>query len=273
MKISGNFSHKISLGQNFLVNRDVICRSVEAGNISSSDVLLEIGAGQGALTRELLASPCAFLHSVEIDRRLEPWLVPLEEAHKDRCQIIWGNALDVSFSALASRPTKVMANIPYNITSPLIKKVIEELAPLGAELIVLMIQKEAADRLAASPGTKDRCPLGITLDAMGAVFRIMQVSPGSFNPPPKVSSSLIGVRIERNRQLAADALWNRLLNAAFAQRRKTLYNNLIAGTFDKNSVLSYLDSLNLAPTARAEELSTAQWLSLWTMIREQTQNA
>ena len=267
-----NFTHKISLGQNFLINRNVLRRSVEAGAIVPSDVLLEIGAGQGALTRELMNSSCSFLHAVEIDRRLEPWLQPLETECPQRLKITWGDAMQISFNELYPQPNKILANIPYNITTPLIWKALTELAPLKLELLILMVQKEAADRIAAPAGTKDRGPLSVTLELLGGVNPFMRVSPGSFNPPPKISSSLITVKIERHRFLASDKFWIGLLRSAFAQRRKTLINNLAAEGFAKEKLEHHLEALQIPLNARAEELESQQWFDLYSALIENPLN-
>ena len=262
-----DFSHKISLGQNFLINPEVIRRCVEAGAIAPSDVLLEIGPGQGVLTRELLKSPCALLHSVEIDHRLAPWLTPLQTDFPDRFRLTWSDVMKLDLSALSPRPTKVLANIPYNITSDVIWKIVGELVPAGLDRMILLIQREAAERLAAPPGTRQRYPLGVTLEVLSSIRTVMKVSPGSFSPPPKVWSSLISIHFERNRSLAANPLWRRLLFSAFRQRRKKMIGNLAGEGWDRQALIELFDSLGIQETARAEELTMPQWLSLYASLQ------
>ncbi len=256
------FAHKISLGQNFLNNPRVIERSLEAADLSERDAALEIGSGQGVLTRQILESPVSFLHALEIDTRLEPWLTPLEAAYPDRFKIIWGDALECRLSSLSPVPNKVVANIPYNITTRLVWKVLAELAPLGLDRLILLVQKEAAERLSAPPCSKNRYPLGVTIEMMGEISTIMKVSPGSFTPPPSVWSSLISIRIDRCRGLAASDRWRDFIASAFAQRRKKLLNNL-AETYTKERLESAFAAVGISPAARAEELTAEQWKNIF----------
>lgn len=256
------FAHKKSLGQNFLVNARVLERIAAAGELDPSDTVLEIGAGQGVLTRLLLASPCRCVHSVEIDRRLEPWLAPLEANSGGRLRVVWANALDCGFGALEPLPTKVVANIPYNITTDLIWKVLEELAPRGLRRLVLLIQKEAAARLRAPARTKQRGPLGVTLEVMGTIESVMHVSPGSFSPPPKVASEVLRVTLGAHSDLAAAPAWRSLMTAAFAQRRKMLMGNLLALGCERALTETAFHAAGLNENARAEELTGPQWLAL-----------
>ena len=245
------FNNKISLGQNFLNNPAVTRRCLEAGALNPADVVLEVGPGQGALTRAILQSPCRFVHALEIDRRLAPWLEPLRTRHPDRFKISWGDVLSVDLRGLFPLPNKVLANIPYNITTDLIWKILAELGPNRLERLILLVQKKA------------RSPLGITLEQMGAVRTLMKVSPGSFNPPPKVWSALISIALTKNFDLAASPLWRRLLAAAFAQRRKKLVNNLAAAGCDKSELPAIFAAAGIGLAARAEELTAPQWRALF----------
>ena len=209
--MSSYFAHKKSLGQNFLTNPQVLRRSLEAGQLDADDVVLEIGPGQGALTKLLLTSPCRFVHAVEIDRRLEDWLAPLERSYPERFRVTWADALECDFAALAPAPDKVLANIPYHITTELIWKILIDLAPLGLSRLILLIQKEAAERLRAKEQSRDRGPLGVTIEMMGAITMIMNVSPGSFTPPPNVWSQLITIEISRKQTLSACTSGRRVL--------------------------------------------------------------
>ena len=180
------FRHKKSLGQNFLADRNILRKIVERAAPAPGDVLLEVGAGQGVLTRELLASPCAFLYSMEIDRGLEPFLSDIPLLHPARFRLIWGDALEADFSLLSPAPDKVVANIPYNITTPLLWKLLETLP--SAAYFLLMVQKEAADRMIAPPATKERYPLGVTLELTGSVRNVLNVPPTAFRPVRAVNS-------------------------------------------------------------------------------------
>lgn len=254
-----DFSPRTSLGQNFLVNRDIVRRTVEQAKVKDDDVILEIGPGQGILTREILASPCRHVHAVEIDRRLEPFLEDV--LSNPKFSIHWGDGVTFPYRELNPVPTKVIANIPYHVTTPLIWALLESLAP-NVDYMILMVQKEAADRLVAPKGTKDRYPLGITLEAMGRAKIYMKVSPGSFRPVPRVSSALVELEINGRPDLPRNGLWRNVLKLSFSQRRKTLSNNLKALGKSKDTVESWLSASIIPKSARAEDLSLEQWLAL-----------
>ena len=260
------FSHKKSLGQNFLINPEVPRRSLAAGELCESDVVLEIGPGQGALTRLLLDSPCQFIHAIEIDRRLEPWLTELENSSNGRLRIVWGDVLAQELNALEPLPNKVLANIPYNITTDLIWKLLIELAPRSLELLVLLVQKEAAERLRAQPCTRQRYPLGVTIEQMGTLKTVMKVSPGSFSPPPKVWSEVISLAIEQKRTLACAQQWRALLAASFSQRRKKLSTNLLSLGYDRADLEQLFTEIGISSQIRAEELTAAQWHDLYSRL-------
>ncbi len=266
-RMKREFSHKISLGQNFLGNPLVIQRSVDAGELTVNDTVLEIGSGKGVLTRKILESPARCIHALEIDRRLEPWLVPLENCCPERLKIHWADATEFPLAKLSPAPNKILANIPYNITTPLIWKILTDLAPLGLECLILLVQKEAAERLAAPLCSKNRYPLGITIELMGEIEPLMKVSPGSFYPPPKVWSSLIKINILRRKNLASDEAWRAFIFSAFAQRRKKLINNFIAADYEKDYLESTFDALKIPITVRAEELRAQQWLNLYEILK------
>lgn len=256
------FRHNTDLGQNFLVDPSVLQFILERSAPGPEETVLEVGAGQGVLTRRLAQSGCQ-LYSLEIDRRLEGDLAPLEEAFP-RLKLLWGDAVTFDYEGgLSTYPQKVIANIPYHITTPLIWRLLEELAPRGLRYLLLMVQKEAADRLASPPGTKTRYPLGVTLELMGQVRRLRRVPPGAFRPMPRVDSTLIEIEIEGRRELARDLLWRRLLRAAFSQRRKTLVNNLVASFgLARESLPPLLAELGLDEKIRAEALEGKEWLDL-----------
>lgn len=265
MESNRDFKPLTGLGQNFLVNCGIVRKTVEYAKIERNDVILEIGPGRGILTREILTSPCRHLHAVEIDQRLEPFLKDL--LPDPRFSLHWGDGVTFSYGDLDPLPTKVIANLPYHVTTPLIWALLESLTP-GVGYMILMVQKEAADRLTAQGGTKDRYPLGITLEAMGKAKVCMKVSPGSFRPVPRVSSSLVELEIHQRTYLAKDGLWRKLLKLSFAQRRKILSNNLKAFGKPGDTVDTWLSSSGIPKSARAEDLSLEQWLSLMERIKE-----
>ena len=254
------FHQKKSLGQNFLTDRKVLSQIVEMARLTPQDVVLEIGPGQGVLTRELLASPCAFVHSIEIDRGLEPFLTDLSILYPDRFTLHWADALLLDYSSLDPVPDKVVANLPYNVTTPLLWRLLEELPTVSAYLV--MVQKEAAERLTAPPRTKPRYPLGVTLEVMGQAEIVLSVPPTAFRPAPKVDSALMKITLPgRHPDLPRNELWRQLLRRGFSQRRKKLSKNLRNWRPD----LSWDEIFQKAfiqENARAEELSVSQWMAM-----------
>ncbi|MBQ7262355.1 MAG: ribosomal RNA small subunit methyltransferase A [Synergistaceae bacterium] len=253
------------LGQNFLVDRNVLAEIVERADVGPGDVVLEVGPGHGVLTRALLDRGAAHVHAVEMDPRLRPELDPLAEAD-DRLSLHWGDALAVDLASLSPFPTKAVANIPYNITTPLIWKLLGH-ARLGLRYHLYMVQKEAADRLTAPADTRARYPLGVTIEAMGRAVRVRRVPPSCFRPRPRVESALLEIQIDRGWELMEDALWSELLHRGFAHRRKTLLNGLkgFKGIQGWDAILA---EAGAGPGDRAEDLSTEAWLAVWRLARE-----
>jgi 16S rRNA (adenine1518-N6/adenine1519-N6)-dimethyltransferase len=262
-----DFHTKKRLGQNFLVDRNALLDLVECASISASDVVLEVGPGQGAVTKELLDRGCACLYAVELDTRLKDDLEKLASGCP-RLQVVWGDAVRIDYGTFSPFPNKVVANIPYNITTPLISRLLG-LAPRGLSSHVYMLQKEAADRLLAERDTKERYPLGVSLEVMGEVAIIRKVPPTCFRPMPRVDSSIVKITLSRNLHLMQDSLWSDLLHAGFRQRRKTLVNNLksFGGVKDW---LPMLESFGIEPKIRAEDLSGEEWLKLYSTIEKTT---
>jgi 16S rRNA (adenine1518-N6/adenine1519-N6)-dimethyltransferase len=253
------FRPKRRFGQNFLVDRGVLSEIVERAAIAPDDVLLEVGPGRGVLTGALLRAGCARLYAIEVDSRLKDYLEPLRASHP-QLEIVWGDAVRADYGLLNPFPNKTVANIPYNITTPLIWRLLT-FAPQGLTYHLYMVQKEAADRLTAPPDTKERYPLGVALEVMGRATLARRVSPGCFRPAPRVESALVEIVLERDLHLMEDPLWPALLHVGFRQRRKTLLNNLkgFAGIEDWRPLL---DAAAIPSQIRAEDLSGEDWLRL-----------
>ena len=259
-------------GQNFLIDRGVLEDIATRAAIGAEDVVLEIGPGQGVLTRALLDRGCAHLHAVEIDERLRETLEALA-SREPRLSLHWDDALRVDCGTLTPFPGKVVANIPYNITTPLIWALLP-LAARGLRYHLYMVQKEAADRLTAEADTKERYPLGVTLEVMGTVERVRRVPPSCFRPRPRVDSAVIEIVLSRNFHLMEDGVWSALLHRAFAQRRKTLLNNLKGlslgfglGDGDAAAWEALLEAADIDPRSRAEDLPGTDWLRLYELSR------
>lgn len=236
-------------GQNFLVDRNILSLIVKRADLSAEDVVLEIGPGHGVLTRALIAENVKCVHCVEIDERLRPELDELS-ALNGSLRVHWGDAVRFDYGLLDPFPNKVVANIPYNITTPLIWELLK-FADKGLRYHLYMLQKESAMRLTAPPDTKERYPLGVTVEAMGKAVVVHNVSRGCFRPVPKVDSAVVEIKLEKNFEIARDLRWSEILHRGFSQRRKTLANNLkgFADTFSYGGM-------------RAEDLTCDEWLEI-----------
>lgn len=242
-------------GQNFLVDKNILACIIRRAELSPDDVILEIGPGHGVLTRALLAENVKCVHSIEIDERMRPELEEIADNDSRLC-LHWGDAVKYDYPSLSPFPNKVIANIPYNITTPLIWELLK-FSGHGLTYHLYMLQKEAAMRITAPPDTKERYPLGVTVQAMGRASIVRNVSRECFRPIPEVDSALTEIITDKNFELMNDSLWSDILHRGFFHRRKTLANNL-KGFAD---VLEY-------GKMRAEDLSCSEWLEIYNNARK-----
>jgi 16S rRNA (adenine1518-N6/adenine1519-N6)-dimethyltransferase len=257
---------KKSLGQNFLKDETVLRRIVESANLTQDDVAIEIGPGKGALT-ELLAERCKKVIAIELDERL---IAPLQTKFvgNDNIEIIHGDILQINLpdlvenQKLESAGYKVIANIPYYITAPIVRLLLETKYP--PQEMILMVQKEVAERIVAQPG--DMSILAISVQYYAKAEYLLTVPKESFEPVPKVESAVI--RITRNNKQEtinkknADNFF-RIVRAGFSAKRKTLENNLSNGLqLDKQGVEEKLLSLGFSKNTRAQELGVDDWKRL-----------
>ena len=258
------FINNTDIGQNFLIDESVVAYTVKRAAVTPDDVILEIGPGGGILTRGLLSAGPRALCAVEVDERLRDGLEAL--ASRDgRLRLFWGDAVRFDYRAeLPETPTKIVANLPYHITTPILWAFLEKLIPAGVGYMLLMVQLESAERIASPERSRARSPLGVTVEAMGGAEILRKVPPQAFRPQPRVNSALIEIKIEKNRGLANDRTWRALLARSFTQRRKTLVNNWTAcyADIDRERALAILDAHGLSATARAEELPLEKWFEL-----------
>lgn len=267
------FKHSKRLGQNFLASPQIAERIVEAAQIQPEDQVLEIGPGEGVLTR-LLAQKARRVVSVELDRRLEPILA---ENLKDypNATVVWGDFLELPFEELPldEGPLKVVANIPYYITSPILQKLLNsdkvESVPLNqlkplADTLVIMVQKEVADRMVAPPGGKDYGSLSVFCQYAAQIEKVIKVPAGAFIPPPKVDSAVVRLfpRREAPVDVNAPAEFFKVVRASFAQRRKTLSNCLIAAGFEREKTIEASDACQIDLRRRGETLSLQEFACL-----------
>lgn len=255
-----------ALGQNFLVDRNVVARIADAVDIGPEDRILEVGPGKGALT-ELLAARCARLVAVELDTRLVP-VLRREFSDNPRVEIVHDDIMKLDLrSLLASEGDgrwKVAANLPYNISTPVLFKFLDHIDLFSR--MVLMLQKEVGDRLAASPGTKDYGTLSVFFQLHFNVARELIVRPGSFHPVPKVDSVVLSfVPLEKPREDVGDEQYfRRMVKGAFSMRRKTLWNCLKGADLGLSGgqLAKALETCGIDPGRRGETLSLGEFAAL-----------
>jgi 16S rRNA (adenine1518-N6/adenine1519-N6)-dimethyltransferase len=246
------------LGQHFLLDLNLTRRIARAAAPLSPGTVIEVGPGPGGLTRALLLEGATRVVAVEVDRRAIAALEELQTAADGRLQIIEGDALDMDLAALGPPPRRIVANLPYNVSTALLVRWLHAAGDIAD--MVLMFQKEVVDRLVAVPRTKDYGRLSVLAQHVCTVQRLFDVAPSAFVPPPKVTSSVARLtpRPPGNR-LADLRPLERVTAAAFGQRRKML-RGALAGLF--GDPVTVLTALGLAPTARAEELTVAEFVRL-----------
>ena len=276
---------KYRLGQNFLVQDHVIEKIVQLAEVQPTDVIVEVGPGLGTLTVALLDNARAVC-SLEADSELEQVLaVTCKEPHPDSFALVMGDALAITPQKLAEAystlptvahdaatnapmPTKFVSNLPYQVAATLILKFFQELPSL--ERAVVMVQAEVADRIAAKPSTKAYGAYTAKLSLFAQVTGRFEVGPGNFMPPPRVNSAVVRLdhTIARNpvtsKLLSKEELLHtmRVIDAAFAQRRKTLRNSMSASGFDKDKLDQAFLATGIAPTVRAEVLTSQDFIRL-----------
>lgn len=262
------FSLQKGYGQNFIINPGICPKLCNAAGLLPQSNVLEIGPGFGTLTQQL-AQRASKVVALEVDARLLPVLQHtlqgfnnVQVLHQDAMTADLGQIIQQQFGG---GPVKVCANLPYNITSPLLMKLLESRLPL--ESITVMVQKEAAQRIAAQPGTRQAGAISYAVHYYTTPKLVFTVKPGSFYPPPKVTSAVIHLTPVASPQLAGrpqqEKRLFRLIRAAFSQRRKTLNNGVSAGLgLPKSQVAAAQSAAGIAPMARPEELTLQNFIAL-----------
>lgn len=238
------------LGQHFLVDENILGVAGRLAEVGPDDVVLEVGAGLGVLTR-YLAEHTRLVHAIELDRALEPHLRETL-AGRSNVELVFGDALALPLDELDPPPDKLVANLPYSIATPL---VVESLGGLDTvRHWCVLVQREVADRFFARPGTKSYGAVSVLVQLTSERTGFHPVARTCFRPPPNVDSALVAFRRRRAWDTELERV-RRLAQAAFAHRRKTLVNSLeLAGFPDRERVASALADLDLDPGVRAEEL-------------------
>jgi 16S rRNA (adenine1518-N6/adenine1519-N6)-dimethyltransferase len=248
-----------SLGQNFLLDLNLTSRIARAGGDLAGVTVVEVGPGPGGLTRALIAGGAKHVIAIERDQRCVAALEEIAARYPGRLTIVAADALTVDMAGLATAPTRVVANLPYNIATPLlIGWLTTEPWPPWYESLTLMFQREVAERIVARPGGKTFGRLAVLAQWRTDPYSLFDVSPRAFTPPPKVTSSVVQLVPRETPMPAAVAAIERVTAAAFGQRRKMLRQSL-ASLGDAQALLT---TTGIDGTRRAEQLSVAEFVAL-----------
>lgn len=273
-----NFNFQKKFGQNFLIDEHVLDKIIRAAEITKDDYVLEIGPGIGTMT-QYLACAAREVTAVEVDRALIPILEDTLKEY-DNVSIINEDILKVDIAALAKeknggRPIKVVANLPYYITTPIIMGLFESHVPL--ESITVMVQKEVADRMQVGPGTKDYGALSLAVQYYAEPYIVANVPPNCFMPRPAVGSAVI--RLTRHQkppvEVMDEKLMFRLIRASFNQRRKTLANGLKNSgelNLSKEVITAAIEKLGKGSSVRGEALDLEEFARLTNIIKEEMEH-
>ena len=258
--ISGAPAPDKALGQHFLSDPNILAKIVKASGVREGEAVLEIGPGPGGLTRALMEAG-AILTAIETDPRM---VAHLKAEFGGSFELIEGDALRADYITLAKNaggPLRLVANLPYNISGPLMALLLKE--RIAFKSMTLMFQREVAERIAAPPGGRERGKLSVLAQAFCNVKRVMRVPPGAFTPPPKVESAVIHLDVlpEPVAPLADEGVLWRVVAAGFGQRRKMLRNTLKPLLGEVPGEASFSEA-SLKGTERAETLTVQEWIKL-----------
>ena len=270
-----DFALSKGFGQNFIINPGLPIKIVDASGVDKRYGVIEIGPGIGVLTKEL-AKRAAKVVSIEVDERLPP-LLEETMADYDNFKLVLNDVLKVDLKALLAeefgdKPVAVCANLPYYITSPILMRLLEEKLPIRN--ITVMVQKEAAQRLCAAPGTRDAGAISYAVAYYAEPKLLFSVQPGSFYPAPKVTSAVIRLDVREKPAVQVpngdEAAFFALIRAAFSQRRKTAANAIANGLhLPKAQVIAALQAANLDERARPEQLTLEDYCALQTAMMQE----
>jgi 16S rRNA (adenine1518-N6/adenine1519-N6)-dimethyltransferase len=247
------------LGQNFLLDQNITDKIARLSGPLDQYTVIEIGPGPGGLTRSLLQAGAKRVIAIELDPRCLTALAELEQAADGRLHVISQDALKINCAELGEGPRKIVANLPYNVATPLLINWLKDIHAF--ESLTLMFQKEVADRLKASPRTPDYGRLSVMTQKCAYIGHLFDLPPEAFFPPPKVTSSV--VQLKAKPEILTETYWKAfeyVVKVAFAQRRKMLRSNL--RELNIPELGEVLLSLGIEPTSRAEELSVEDYTHL-----------
>ena len=259
------FAFQKKFGQNFLIDERVLEKIISAAEVNKDDFVLEIGPGIGTMT-QYLAENAREVMAVEIDKNLIPILSDTLSAY-DNVSILNADILKVDIAKIVEeknggKQVKVVANLPYYITTPIIMGLFESHVPIDS--ITVMVQKEVADRMQSGPGTKDYGALSLAVQYYAEPYVVANVPPNCFMPRPNVGSAVIRLQVHKNPDIRVkdESLMFRIIRASFNQRRKTLQNSLSHDPqlgINKEVVARILEEMGLSATIRGEALSLQQF--------------
>jgi 16S rRNA (adenine1518-N6/adenine1519-N6)-dimethyltransferase len=257
------------LGQHFLVRRDILRKIIAVIDPHEDELIIEVGPGKGALTFPL-AERCGRLIAIEKDAALIPGLL---EKKPQNLVILEQDVLETDFGELLrrergpGRAVKVVGNLPYSISTPFLFKFLDEQGPVSRG--VFLLQKEVAERVAAGPGSKKRAAVSILFELDFEVRLRFTLPPGAFSPPPRVHSALVSLEKRESPLFAVEDRedFRRFLRTAFAERRKTLANNLRKLGLPADAVKRSLAAVSLPDTIRAEQVDTGNFVQLFNHLR------
>ena len=268
------FAFQKKFGQNFLIDTHVLDKIISAAEITKDDLVVEIGPGIGTMT-QYLACAAREVVAIEIDKMLIPILQDTLSAY-DNVTIINEDVLKVDLNKLAEeknggRPVKVVANLPYYITTPIIMGLFENHVPLHS--ITIMVQKEVADRMRMGPGTKDYGALSLAVQYYAEPYLVANVPQNCFMPRPKIGSAVIKLTVHEKPPITVrdEKLMFRLIRASFNQRRKTLANGLNNSPelhYSKEQIAEAIEKLGTSPSVRGEALTLEQFARLSDILLE-----
>lgn len=264
------FRFKKEMGQNFISDPALIERLAEVAQVTREDGVLEIGPGRGALTCAL-ARRCRRLIAVELDRTLLDGLETTLALYPN-AEVVEGDILRADLPALVARlgvPCRVAANLPYNITTPVVEKLLRARLPFAS--LAIMVQKEVGDKMTAGPGEAGYGPFSLLVQYFAEAREVLRVDASCFTPRPRVDSSfmLLAPREAPPVAVRDEAMLRRTIRASFAMRRKTLLNNVMAGfSLSRPTAQAALESAGVRPDARAEQASLEQFARLADALSE-----
>ena len=253
-----NIKPKKKLGQNFLHDKNIISSIIKGADVEDEDII-EIGPGPGILTENILKNKARSLLVIEKDDSFEVNLKRIKNNYKDNFEYLINDVIDFDFKTLTKKKYKFISNLPYNISVPFILKMIRIRSAIPWKEMILMVQKEVAERITADIGTKNYGRLSIMVNLNNDVKKLLNVKPTSFIPRPKVDSTVIKVSPKNKDIVVNNEIFEKIVKVCFSQRRKKVKNNL--DQLNINSI-SLLELSNIDPDIRAENIDIEGFLRI-----------